>query len=183
MCSNPHSSTWGGGGSRPLSFLQQLWVNVNIFPELSNEMPIHRAANDETLIYSKPLTRMTTTACNVLSSFEHLLQFPADLNKLTKNGILDPYRTQLSLWIPTCLNQVPLLNWQQHKCHFQHLCLKYKKWELSNLHTSTLINLTSYIHVAYLATHAILITFKNTLLPWTKTPLPIVCHSREAHFH
>jgi len=60
-------------------------------------MPIHRVANDQTQIYSKPVTFIKTTACDVLSSFEYILQFPAGLNKLTNKGILDPYRRQLSL--------------------------------------------------------------------------------------
>jgi len=95
MCSNLHSSAWGEG-SQPLSLLQQLWLNVNIFPELSTEMPIHRVDNDQTQIYSKPVT-LITTACDVLSGFGYILQFPAGLNKLTNKGILDPYRKQLSL--------------------------------------------------------------------------------------
>jgi len=60
-------------------------------------MPIYRVANDQTQIYSKPVTLMTTTACDALSGFEYILQFPAGPNKLIENGILDPYSTQLSL--------------------------------------------------------------------------------------
>lgn len=94
MCSNLHSSTWGGVDLYHFcSNFGLMWIYfLNWAPK-----PIHRVANDKTQIYSKPVTLIKPTAWDVLSVFEHILQFPAGLNKLTKNGIFYPYRRQVSL--------------------------------------------------------------------------------------